>query len=292
MTRRQVPSILLPALLAVVACSSPPPFPALFFGDPPDTEPVRLGPGIVSVEGETEMGCTFAPDASEFWFVRSVIQDDVEWPTLFVSRREPEGWSVPVPAPFDAETREFAPSISPDGKRFFFYRQKPSDPDFREGTWVAERTEEEWGEPRFFHEAYNIVQDLDGVLYFNTEHRESSSRDIATMRLEDGAFTEAEDLPGSANSDQFDAHPSVAPDGSFILFDSLRPDSLGGPGIHVTFRRPDGSWSPAQRLGDELSFDWGGNTPCLAPGGDYLLFHADADLWWVSAEVIYRWRPH
>jgi hypothetical protein len=237
------------------------------------------------------MGCTFAPDASEFWFVRSVLHDDVEWPTLFVSRRGPEGWSDPVPAPFDTEAREFAPFISPDGERFFFYRQKPSDPDFQEGTWVAERSGQGWGEPRFFHEAYCITQDLDGVLYFNTDHRENSSRDIAMMRLVEGAFSEAVDLPGDANSAFFDAHPAVAPDGSFILFDSLRPDSLGGSGIHVSFRRPDGSWSAAQRLGDELTFDWGGNSPCLAPGGDYLLFHADADLWWVSTEIISRWGP-
>ena len=213
MTRQQLSAILLLALLVVAACSSPPPFPALFFGDPPGTVPVQVGPGIVSLEGQGEMGCTFAPDASEFWFVRSVDDGDVEWPTLFVSRRGPEGWSTPLPAPFGAGVREFAPSISPDGERFFFYRQKPSDPDFREGTWVAERTGEGWGEPRFFHEAHSIVQDLDGVLYFNTEHRESSSRDIAMMRVQDGAFTEAEDLPGDANSDYFDAHPAVAPDG-------------------------------------------------------------------------------
>ncbi len=267
MTRQPLSAILLPALVVVAACSSPPPFPALFFGDPPGTVPVKVGPGIVSLEGQGEMGCTFAPDASEFWFVRSVLDGDVEWPTLFVSRRGPEGWSTPLPSPFGAGVREFAPSISPDGKRFFFYRQKPSDPDFREGTWVAERTGEGWGEPRA-----------------------SSSRDIAMMRLEDDAFTEAEDLPGDANSDHFDAHPAVAPDGSFILFDS-GPDVLGGPEIHVAFRRSDGSFGPAQRLGDELSFDWGGNTPCLAPGGDYLLFQADGDLWWVSTEVISRWRP-
>jgi hypothetical protein len=111
------------------------------------------------------------------------------------------------------------------------------------------------------------------------------------MRFQEGAFTEAEDLPGEANSVHFDAHPVVDPDGSFILFDSLRPDSMGAAGIHVSFRRSDGTWGPAQHLGEELSFEWGGNIPCLAPGGDYLLFHADGDLWWVSAEVIDRWRP-
>jgi hypothetical protein len=290
MTRRNLSAMLAAALLGAAACSAPSPFPDFFFGDPPGTVPVKVGPGIVSLEGVGEMGCTFTPDASEFWFVRSVGDGDEERPGLFVSRRGPEGWSVPEAAPFDVDAREFEPSISPDGERFFFYRQKPSDPDFREGTWVAERTGDGWGQPRFFHEAYSVVQDLDGVLYFNTEHREHSSRDIAMMRFEDGAFTEAEDLPGDANGALFDAHPAVAPDGSFILFDS-GPNVLGGPEIHVSFRRSNGTWGPAQRLGEELRFEWGGNQPCLAPGGDYLLFHADGDLWWVSAEVISRWRP-
>ncbi len=289
MTRGYLSAVLAVAQLGMAACSSSPQFPDLFFGDPPGTEPVKVGPGIVSLEGVGEMGCTFTPDASEFWFVRSVGDGVEEMPGLFVSRRGAEGWSVPEPAPFDVEAREFAPNISPDGERFFFYRQKPSDPDFREGTWVAERAGDGWGQPRFFHDAYSVVQDLAGVLYFNTEHREHSSRDIAMLRFEDGAFTGAEDLPGEANSAYFDGHPVVAPDGSFILFDSQRPDSLGGAGIHVSFRRSDGTWGPAQHLGEELSFEWGGNTPCLAPGGDYLLFHADGDLWWVSAEVIDRW---
>jgi hypothetical protein len=262
-----------------------------FFGPPPTgTTPVKVGEGIVSLEGRVEMSCTFTPDATEFWFGSNIADGEEERPGLFVSRRGPDGWSAPGPEPFDADAREFSPHISPDGERFFLYRQKPSDPDFREGTWVSQRAGDRWGEPRFFHEAYSVVQDLDGVLYFNTLHREASSRDIATMRLEDGVFTDPEDLPGEANSPLFDAHPAVAPDGSFILFDS-GPDELGGPEIHVSFRRSDGSFGPAQRLGDELRFEWGGNNPCLAPGGEYLLFQADGDLWWVSAEVIQRWEP-
>jgi hypothetical protein len=235
------------------------------------------------------MGCAFTPDASEFWYMAFVHREDTEWPTLFVSRRGPDGWSIPEASPFDTAAREFSPHISPDG-RFFVYRQKPSDPDFQEGTWVSMREGNDWGEPSFFHEAYGVALDQDGTVYFTAEYGEDSEPDIAYMRLLEGVFTDSEGLPGEANSEFYEAHPAVAADGDFVLFDSERPDSLGGTGIHVSFRRSDGTYSPAQYLGDELGTDGAASVPCLVPGGGFLLFQAHGDLWWVSSDVIERWR--
>ena len=283
--------VALTGLLLLASCTPQSPFPHPFFGEIPDTTPVRLGPGTISLENRTEMGCAFSPDATEFWFVGAVATAGGEEPALFRSQFRQGGWTNPRQAPFDPEVREFSPHITPDGRRFLFFRQKRSDPEFREGTWVAERIDDTWAEPQFFHTGYCLVQDLAGSFYFNSDSRETTNRDLVMTQLHDGQFTAPTDLPGDVNSLYWEAHPCIDPGGRFILFDSIRPDSLGGQAMYVSFRRPDGSWGPGIPVGDELRFEWGGNTPALSPDGEFLLFHADGDLWWVSIEVINRHRP-
>jgi len=52
-------------------------------------------------------------------------------------------------------------------------------------------------------------------------------------------------LAGAINSPAVADHFFIAPDESYILFDSKRPGRQGGGDLYVCFRTPDGSWSEA-----------------------------------------------
>jgi len=267
-----------------------PPQADTFTVDPPGTTPAVLAPGHISTPGQVEMGCTFSVDLSEFWFGRSTGSEDFPAYVLMVSYIDGDQWSEPVVASFDPECLEVAPHMAPDGERFLFYRQKPDDPSFQEGTWVAEKTDDGWGEPVFFHTGYCITSALDGWYYFCTDHQEATSRDLARFRIEAGEPSAAEDLPGTVNTVNFEAHPWVSADGDLILFDYA---VLGVPfsgKIYVTFRNPDGSWGTPIDLGPEIN-DGHTMISSLSPDGEYLLYSQGGDLMWVDAEVVYALRP-
>ncbi|MFC1530353.1 hypothetical protein ACFL6R_06525, partial [Gemmatimonadota bacterium] len=258
--------------------------------DPPGLIPVVFAPGHVSIPGHNEMGCTFLTDLSEFWFVRSEGPQSGDPWTLMVCHINGEEWSLPAAAPFDPDCLEIAPHTSPDGSRFLIYRQKLSDPGFQEGTWIATRGDEGWEEPTFFHEGYSMTSALDGWFYFCTEHREGTSRDLARFRIETGAPTLPEDLTGAINSEHWEAHPWISPDGTLVLFDLSLPEGIEGGGIQVSFRSDDGSWGAPINLGQDIN---GSHAliPSLSPDGRWLFYSNGEDLMWIDAEVVYSLRP-
>jgi len=291
---RSCGELLLTALLLLVAgcaASGTDPLPPdTFTPDPPGMTPVVLAPGHISLPDRTEMGCTFSTDMSEFWFSRSTGSEDFPAYVLMVSYIDGREWSEPVATSFDPECLEIAPHMAPDGERFLFYRQKPDDPAFQEGTWLAERTAEGWSEPVFFHEGYCITSALDGSYYFCTDHRENTSRDLARFRIEAGEPTASQDLSGTVNSVNFEAHPWVSAEGDLLLFDYAVTDVPFSGKIFVTFRDPDGSWGTPIDLGPEIN-DGHTMISSLSPDGEYLLYSQGGDLMWVDAGVVYALRP-
>jgi hypothetical protein len=88
--------------------------------------------------------------------------------------------------------------------------------------------------------------------------------------------------------------PADSWDESFLIFDGPRPDALGGPedtDFYISFRNPDGSWSPAAHF-LEISSTKEDMTASLSPDGNYIFFFQHGDLGWVSAEIVERYRPN
>jgi len=109
----------------------------------------------------------------------------------------------------------------------------------------------------------------------------------------DGGWSAPEPLDGGVNQPRPGVHGWVAPDGSFIVFDSYqRPGAQGGEGdLFVAFRNNDGSWGEAFNLGDNVNTPGTNFCPALSPDGKFLFFATNRDIYWVSAEVIDRHRP-
>jgi Tol biopolymer transport system component len=253
---------------------------------PPGDGPVVFAPGIISTPDLIEMGITFSPDGGEIYFSRSAGPEISSNFSIWVCREGKEGWETPRVANFSTH-RDFAPFMMPDGRRFLFYSQDSSNPEYREGTYITERTGDSWNQPFFYNEAYCITSSKEGDLYFSGG--EKNKRDILVFRETDAGFTQPRGLVGGVNTEAYEAHSCVSPDGSFILFDSLRPGEFEHGGIYVCFRNEDGTWSEASSLGPKVNAT-PSNIPSLSPDGKYIFFSRKNDIWWVSARIIHELR--
>jgi hypothetical protein len=95
-------------------------------------------------------------------------------------------------------------------------------------------------------------------------------------------------VSGSVNTPKPADHSFVAPDESYVLFDSyFRPGGQGGEGdLWVSFRKPGGSWSEALNLGDAVNTPATNFCPAVSPDGKYIFFSTNRDIYWVSAQVL------
>jgi hypothetical protein len=257
---------------------------------PPGDEPTVFAPGVVSTGDFLEMGCTFSPGAGEIYFGRSETSEISSKWAIWVARERDGVWQEPEVVSFSGVYRDFAPFVTPDGEHMLFFRQGTESDSVRQGTWIVEREEDEWGEPRFFHEVYNLVTADLHTLYFSTDHREQTSRDIAALTFQDGMFSDVRDLKGEINSKEFDAHAYIATGGDLMIFDSARPGGFDDVDIYVSYRRADGSWSKGYNLGGNINKGHH-HIPSLSPDGKFLFFAADGDIYWANAKIIEELNP-
>jgi outer membrane protein OmpA-like peptidoglycan-associated protein len=92
--------------------------------------------------------------------------------------------------------------------------------------------------------------------------------DFTTNRFRDIKAVDNKDI----NSDHWDTHISVTPDGRTIYFASERPEGMGGRDIYRIVKLPDGSWSKPQNLGSRINSPFDEDAPFIASDNKSLYF--------------------
>jgi Tol biopolymer transport system component len=328
--KRKFEVALLPVLLTllVAGCRGPdqPPFPdGPYLGqEPPGIEPVLFAPGLIST-GQQELSISFSPDGGEVFFL-------VTGPTyrprfLLQSRMEGDGWTELEEVPFLSQDRgDSYPFVSPDGRRVLFNSERPYGRGGQgplRGIWYVDRTTEGWSSPELLRVGDGDPADgafpsvaANGNLFFNAG-RDASGSDIYFSEFDGERYLEPVRLPPTVNSDAGDFHPYIAPDESFLMFDSNRAgDNFGSNDLYISFKTEDGSWSEAVNLGEAINTEASDLRPFVTADGEYLFFVSDRmvdmdspgtprsgaevrtflnrpgnghqDIYWVSTEVLPR----
>jgi hypothetical protein len=264
-----------------------------YFGQtPPGVTPEPCAPGFICTPAY-EFAGTFSPDEGEFFFTRRPDAKGAE-NRLYYTRQENGVWTPPRPASFGRDVMEFEPHITPSGDRVYFSskRAKPAGTTSRGDIWYSERTSSGWSEARYLDGPINdgtamyISATRDGTLYFTGLYGRRFG--IFRSRQVNGRFSEPEYLPETINSIR-PAHPFIAPDESFLLIDAQTSGPLK-PELYVSFRRADGTWTPARKLGPAINTTATEYAPSVSPDGKYLFFHrldgVDGQIYWVDVRMI------
>ena len=256
---------------------------------PPGMTPEVFAPEIVSSSGAMEYGIAFTPDGKEFYFNRNGVG-------VMVCTWSDTGWTSPVKAPFLKKYKGGAVHIMYDGKRLLMNCYH--DPhELKEGEtggiWALQKTEGDWDNPEFFiASGMRATSTLDGNIYATDISGRKEDKDqgiIAKYIYSDSGYLRAADPDGGVNTENSEAHPFIAPDESYIIFDSTRPGGKGKSDLYICYRDESGSWSQAfnSALLNTAESDW---CATVSPDGKYLFFTrngtGNGDIYWVDANII------
>jgi hypothetical protein len=247
--------------------------------------PEVFAPGIVSVPDFSEYSGAFSPDGTEYYFYR--FSDDARSQLFFTELMEAE-WSTPEALPFTDGYGAYEPHVTFDNERLYFMWQHPlppGEPDLP-AYFFVERTQDGWSAPQYAGQGMFLSSSRDGQLYTtDLSARNVNGRTyLVRLRTVDGRFTEYERLPIEPPWGN-PAHPCIAPDGRYLLFDV---DS--GNYLFVSFRNEDGDWGEPIDL-TEHGLDPRAGGAYVSPDGEYLFFSLDQDIWWVDIALIERLHP-
>jgi hypothetical protein len=243
---------------------------------PPGLTPEVFAPTIVSTE-HRDLGGFFTPDMKEFYFTRK-NNENKKW-SLVVFKLENNQWRESVVGP-----RIGRPIIAPDGKTMHL------------GKHYMQRTKTGWSEvnslgPMFDREDWGIMRlsaSANGTYVFD----DYKNNDVIRISmLKDGKRQPPELMGSMVNAGKYTAHPFIAPDESYLIWDSERDSGFGDSDLYINFRQQDDSWGVAINLGDKINTsDWeaGGY---VTPDGKYLFFNrhsseGNGDIFWVDAQII------
>lgn len=270
-----------------------------------DDLPVLEGPYL----GQTPPGTTAKPFASgivntEEW--GDTIGFSLDMNKIYVTRwRHSRDAREPESVTFERTGNTWQKTAMRDGARKPFHA--PDGNTLYYGTRYQERTADGWSEMKSLGGTFEELRVMslqasrNGMLVLD-EMGTNGNGIMRYSKLVDGKREAPQPLPREINTGTWNAHPFIAPDESYIMWDGERESGFGDNDLYISFRRPDGSWGEAINLGDRVNTDAEEGGPQVTPDGKYLFFNRmvpsgddngtrQSDLYWIDAQFIEDLRP-
>jgi len=247
---------------------------------PPSLTPEVFAPAIASTE-HRDWGGSFTPDMKEYYFSRRNSKSRKN--TTVVFKSENNRWRETVLGP------QMGTSISPDGKTMYM------------GKRYRERTDDGWSELKSLGSSFEdigimrLTASLKGTYVFD-ERGTNGNGVLRYSRLIDGKREAPKPFSKEINTGTWTAHPFIAPDESYIIWDSERDSGYGGSDMYISFRQRDGSWGAAINFGDKINTDAQDGGGYVTPDGKFLFYcrrcsPPNWEIMWVDAQIIEILRP-
>lgn len=275
---------------------------------PPGMTAEVFAPGIISTEA-IEASLTFSHD-QRFLVFRRGFREDTE---VFLSEQQAGVWSKPVRAPFFVKEYGFGDfTFSPNEPVLYFTSRRPLEsggaPTESANLWKVEYDNGQWLTPTPIadvlitplHESYPSVSNDRTLYFFRRFDDENKNYEMMYSELANGAYSAPVRMGKEINTQWEEWDPSIAPDGSFLIFCSKKPSGYGKDDLYVSFRTGDGGWSDAVNLGDGVNSAGSENRPFITADMKYLFFNRGEsnerqqrkrDVYWVDLNAVRQLQP-
>ena len=260
--------------------------------EPPGKNPRVFARGIISQENAHEYCMAMTPDGKEIYFSRAGVG-------VMVCSWTGSEWTSPARAGFSGRYPGGEVHVTPDGKHLLMNRYAELDSGETGGIWALQRTDDGWDQARFLipsgmratstHNGSVYTTDITG---FRVEGRDGGI--IAKWTDTEEGFKRDTDPDGGVNTESVDAHPFIAPDESYIIFNSTRTGGKGKGDLYLCYRSGEGSWSEAVNM-EPLNPEAAEWCATVSPDGKFLFFTRNGpgggDIYWVNAKIIDELKP-
>lgn len=119
-----------------------------------------------------------------------------------------------------------------------------------------------------------ISVSADGTVLY-VYHDDDGDGNIYQSAALDTTYSALEKLGGDINSDSWEPHCSLTPDGRTLYFVSDRPGGYGGRDIYRVVKLPNGEWSKALALPPPINTSYDEDAPFISPSGTTLYFSSN-----------------
>ncbi|WP_117884170.1 PD40 domain-containing protein [Aureibaculum luteum] len=258
-------------------------FPSLanpFYGQkPPGSIPEIFAPRVVTTENG-ELNADFSPDLKEFYFRK--YDEGLENDALVALQYKDNLWTETFVVPRG--------EISPDGQILYI------------GNEYREQTHSGWSEVKSLGAPFDSIPIMrltassKGTYYFDDVSSFAEKPPIVHIRysrLIDGKHEKPRTLSVDTGTN-LKFHPFIAPDESYIIFDSKLEN--GNADLYISFRQKDGSWGAAIKLGNKINTELSDVYGSVTSDGKYFFFtrtlsNGKKNTMWVDAGFIEALRP-
>jgi Tol biopolymer transport system component len=249
---------------------------------PPGSVAQVFAPGLISdIRPHTwESNGTFSADGKTFCFARGR--------GVFITENLDQGWTVPKRITSVPEV-PWAPYLSSDAHTIYFM--------YNRNLYHCKRTANGWaklqklGPPLSSSEAeWGFSLAADNSFYLaSTRKGGRGSGDVWYIPFVDNTWSQAINIP-VINTRYSDGAPGIAPDESFLVFNSVRPGCQRAD-LYLSLRQSDGTWTTPKNLGPRVNSTYLDICPLISPDKKYLFFTRSngfdprkhsADIYWVA----------
>jgi hypothetical protein len=249
----------------------------------PAEKPQVFLPGIVCTEAH-EFSCTYSTDMNEFYFNRGK--------DIMMTKKVDGRWSESVYVSFNSDYLDNEPCILPSGILLFGSDRPHNDPenpgDY--GIWIVRPVPGGWSSPSYVGAAAFISSTSDGIIYTRSvkpDYRRGCI--VRTSLVENRLDSIVPQTGGLLRPSQGylqGVHPSISPDGSYMVFTAMKGRWGNNPDLFLSFNLGGDRWSEAVNLSNILGMH---NifTPYISPDGSELFFYFEHDIYHVETAFIH-----
>lgn len=266
----------------------------------PAQQPEIFAKGIVSTEGYEHSAPAFSPDGNLLLW-GNVERDKPS--VLLEMKRVGDTWSKPASPSFTSgKYDDMYPFFSADGKKLFFGSRRPLPAGSPAGDiriWAVDRTATGWGEPYPFDttvsQGFEYAHSFSkaGNLYFSARKVQNGKPgwSIYCSMLKKGQYQPPQLLDSTINNGSYVDGPLIAPDESFLIFESDRQGGLGSIDLFICFKQSNGKWGRPVNMGPAVNSAQSERFAGLSPDGKYFFFGSNRastlpDVYWMDADII------